>query len=146
MAARMARVRDVTDIACSLPEVDVAGTDERPSFAVRGKTFVFFRGPRKDAVDPDTGEPMEDVICFSVGDLADKEALVEGDGPFFTTPHFNGYRAVLLRERDLRQVTRQELAEVITDAWAARAPKRLARQFLEDSGPPARSGHPPGSG
>jgi hypothetical protein len=53
---------------------------------------------------------------------------------------------VLLRERDLRQVTRQELAEVITDAWAARAPKRLARQFLEDSGPPAGSGHPPGSG
>ena len=62
---------------------------------------MFFRGPRKDAVDPDTGELMEDVVCFHVGDLADKEALVEGDGPFFTTPHFNGYRAVLLRERDL---------------------------------------------
>ncbi len=63
-------------------------------------------------------------------DLADKDALVQAEGPFFTTPHFNGYRAVLLRERDLARVTRDELEEVITDAWLARAPKRLAREFL----------------
>ena len=130
MAARRARVRDITDIARSLPEVEVGGSSTRPAFAVHGKVFVFFRGPRKDAVDPDTGELMEDVVCFHVGDLADKEALVEGDGPFFTTPHFNGYRAVLLRERDLARISRQELAEVVTDAWVARAPKRLAREFL----------------
>lgn len=140
MAARMARVRDITDIARSLPEVEVGGSSARPAFAVHGKVFVFFRGPRKDAVDPDTGELMEDVVCFHVADLADKEALVEGDGPFFTTPHFNGYRAVLLRERDLGLVTRQELEEVITDAWVARAPKRLAKGFLEESGSPAGSG------
>jgi hypothetical protein len=133
MAARMARVQDVSEVAGSLPEVEVAGSSDRPAFSVHGKTFVFFRGPRKDALDPDTGDPMEDVICFHVRDLADKEALVEGDGPFFTTPHFNGYRAVLLRERDLGQVTRQELEEVITDAWAARAPRRLAKEFLGEA-------------
>jgi hypothetical protein len=73
---------------------------------------------------------MDDVICLHVPDLADKDALVQADGPFFTTPHFNGYRAVLLRECDLARVTRDELEEVITDAWLARAPKRLASQFL----------------
>jgi hypothetical protein len=128
-AARRARLDDIRDIALSLPEV-VEGDGERPGYSVRGKTFVFFRAPRPDAVDPDTGERMDDVICLHVPDLADKDALVQADGPFFTTPHFNGYRAVLLRERDLARVTRDELAEVITDAWLARAPKRLASQFL----------------
>ena len=73
---------------------------------------------------------MEDVIAFHVGDLADKEALVQADGPFFTTPHWNGYRAVLLRERHLGQLSRRELEEVITDAWVARAPNRLAKDYL----------------
>jgi hypothetical protein len=128
-AARRARLDDIRDIALSLPEV-VEGDGERPGYSVRGKTFVFFRAPRPDAVDPDTGERMDDVICLHVPDLADKDALVQADGPFFTTPHFNGYRAVLLRECDLARVTRDELEEVITDAWLARAPKRLASQFL----------------
>ena len=129
-AARRARLDDIRDIALSLPEV-VEGDGERPDYSVRGKTFVFFRSPRPDAVDADTGERMDDVICLHVPDLADKDALVQADGPFFTTSHFNGYRAVLLRERDLPRVTRDELEEVITDAWLARAPKRLASQFLD---------------
>jgi hypothetical protein len=130
MATRKARVEDISDIATGLPDVEVGGSSDRPAFAVHGKAFVFFREPRKDAIDPDTGERMDDVIVFMVADLADKEALVESDGPFFTTAHFNGYRAVLLRERDLARISRQELAEVVTDAWVARAPKRLAREFL----------------
>ena len=63
-------------------------------------------------------------------DQSDKEALVEGDGPWFTTPHFDGYNAVLLRRRDLGRLTRAELAEVITDAWSAKAPKRLVAEFF----------------
>ena len=129
---RSARLRDIRAIALSLPEV-VESDGERPAYSVRGKTFVFFRSPRPDAIDPDTGERMDDVICIHVPDLTDKEALVEAEGPFFTTPHFNGYRAVLLRERDLPQVTRDELEELITDAWLARAPKRLAAEFLAGS-------------
>jgi hypothetical protein len=128
-AARKARVDDIRDIALALPEV-VEEDGERPAYSIRGKTFVFFRSPRPDALDAQTGERMDDVICIHVPDLADKDALVEADGPFFTTPHFNGYRAVLLRERDLPRVTRAELEEVVTDAWLARAPKRLANQFL----------------
>jgi hypothetical protein len=127
---RRARLEDIRDCALALPEV-VEGDGERPGYSVRGKTFVFFREPRPDAVDPDTGERMDDVICIYVPDLTDKDALVEADGPFFTTPHFNGYRAVLLRERDVPAVTRDELEEVITDAWLARAPRRLAKEFLD---------------
>jgi hypothetical protein len=100
---------------------------------VAGKSFVFSRGPRGDAVDPDTGERMEDVLVFYVPDLGDKDALVEADGPFFTTPHWDGYKGVLLRERDIGRVTRRELEEVVTDAWLARAPRRLAKEFLGEA-------------
>ena len=105
----------------------------RAAYTVRGKAFVFFRGPRKDAHDPETGEPYTDVIAFHCT-AEDKEALV-GDpaSPWFTTPHWNGYNAVLLLERDLAQVSVDELREVITDAWLARAPKRLAKAFLEEA-------------
>lgn len=122
----MADRADLDEIALALPEV-VRG--DGPSYAVLGKTFVWFREPHKDAVDAETGEPMDDVIVVHVGSPGDKEALVEADGPFFTTPHWNGYRAVLIRERHLGLVDRPELAELVTDAWRARAPKRLVREY-----------------
>ena len=66
MAARRARVRDITDIARRLR--GRGRRVQRPAgLRVHGKVFVFFRGPRKDAVDPDTGELMEDVVCFTSG-------------------------------------------------------------------------------
>ena len=68
---------------------------------------------------------------FRVPDAGAKDALVQSDGPWFTTPHFDGYDAVLLRERDIGELTVAELREVITDAWLSRAPKRLAKAFLE---------------
>lgn len=103
---------------------------DRPAYTVRGRSFVHFREPRADAVDPDTGERMDDVVVVTVPDQGDKEALVAGDGPWFTTPHFDGYNAVLLRLRDVGGITRAELAEVITDAWSARAPRRLVKDHL----------------
>jgi hypothetical protein len=132
--ARKARVTDVEQLALGLPEVtrDPAdpSTPGRPAYQVRGKTFAFFRGPRKDAHDPATGEPYDDVMAFSCT-AEDKEALVgDADSPFFTTPHWNGYNAVLLLERDLGRITVDELREVITDAWLAKAPRRLATEFL----------------
>jgi len=97
---------------------------------VKGKTFVFARGPRKDAFDPATGELYDDVLAFWCS-AEDKEAMVTDDGsPWFTTPHWNGYNAVLLLERDLGRITLAELREVITDAWLTRAPKRLVASFL----------------
>jgi hypothetical protein len=135
MTERRARLEDVGALAMALPQVEQSTSrDGRPAYEVAGKAFVFSREPRPDAVDPATGERMDDVLVFHVPDLTDKDALVAADGPFFTTPHWNGYRAVLLRERDLGRVTRRELEEVITDAWLARAPKRLARQWLAERG------------
>ena len=121
--------QDIEDIALALPEV-VAGTSwgDRPSFLVRGKAFLLWRGPGKDAVDPETGEPMDDVMAIVVPTAEDKEAMLQSAGPWFTTPHFDGYNYVLLRERDLHLLDRDELAEVLTDAWSARAPKRLVKE------------------
>ena len=121
---------DVDALALALPEVTREGTPEHPAYAVRGKKFLLWRGPRKDAVDPETGERLPDVIAIAVPGADDKEALLQSGPPWFTTPHFDGYAYVLVRERDLPHLDEVELAEVITDAWASRAPKRLVKDTL----------------
>src|SRR5262245_50047802 len=97
--SRPARVEDVHELALAMPHVTVyPGTAEKPVYQVGGKSFVFFRNPRPDAVDPETGDRYPDVIVFWVGSEEDKQALVRDDGsPFFTTAHFNGHLSVLLR-------------------------------------------------
>lgn len=133
----MATVDDVHRIAASLPGVEVdEGTAGNPIYTVRRKSFVFFRNPRPDAVDPVTGERYNDVICLWTETLEDKQALVEDPStPFFTTPHFDGYRAVLVRASRLHEIDVDELAEVVTDAWLARAPKRMAAAWLAEHPP-----------
>ena len=132
MTARKAMLADIAEIALSLPEVEEGTSWGNSAYVVRKKSFLHFREPRPDAVDPETGERMQDVIMFAVGDQDDKEALLGSGGPWFTTPHFDGYNAVLLRQRDLGRLTRAELAEVITDAWAAKAPKKLVDEHFSD--------------
>ena len=73
---------------------------------------------------------MPDVIAIVVPGPEDKEALLQSGPPWFTTPHFDGYAYVLVRERDLGDLDHVELAEVVTDAWASRAPKRLVKEHL----------------
>ena len=121
---------DVDDLAMALPEVTNDGTPELPAYAVRGRKFLMWRGLRKDAVDADTGELMPDVIAIVVPGPEDKEALLQSGPPWFTTPHFDGDDYVLVRERDLGDLDLVELAEVVTDAWATRAPKRLVKEHL----------------
>ena len=74
--ARRARVADVHAAATAMPHVTNAGSEERPIYQVGNKSFVFFRNPRPDAFDPETGERYDDVIVFWVGSEADKQALV----------------------------------------------------------------------
>ena len=121
---------DLDGIASALPEVTREGTDDHPTYTVRGKTFVAWRGPRKDAVDPDTGERLPDVIAIVTPGEEDKQAILQLGEPWFTTPHFDGYPHVLVRERDLGRLDYLELAEIVTDAWASRAPAKLVRQHL----------------
>lgn len=118
-----------------MPHVTVWPDRDRAVYQVGGKSFVFFRNPRPDAVDPATGERYDDVIVIWVPSEADKQALVQDpDSPFFTTPHFNGHLSVLVRGSRLGEITRDELAEVIEDAWLSRASKRRAETWLAANG------------
>jgi hypothetical protein len=142
MPSRKARISDVHELAAGMPHVTVeVGTQGNPVYQVGGKSFVFFRTPRPDAVDPRTGERYPDVIVFWVGSEADKLALLSGEGsPFFTTPHFDGHPSVLLRASRVGELTRDELAEVVQDAWLSRASARRASTWLRENGyepPPA---------
>jgi len=130
--SRRARIEDVQEIARAMPHVTVEkGTQDNPVYQVGGKSFVFFRNPRPDAVDPDTGERYDDVIVIWVESEGDKRALVQDEAsPFFTTPHFNGHPSVLLRGSRVGELTRQELLEVIQDAWLSRASARRAQIWL----------------
>lgn len=121
-----------------MPHVTVEyGTGGNPVYQVGGKSFIFFRNPRPDAVDPHTGERYADVIVFWVESEADKQALVQDEAsPFFTTAHFDGHPSVLLRAGQLDGLTRNELAEVVQDAWLSRASARRTATWLR-AHPPA---------
>ncbi|HEX7355896.1 MAG TPA: MmcQ/YjbR family DNA-binding protein [Mycobacteriales bacterium] len=106
-----------------------------PVYQVGGKSFVFFRTPRPDAVDPGTGERYDDVIVIWVRSDAEKQALVQdARSPFFTTAHFDGHLSVLVRASALGRLSRQELVEVIQDAWLTRASPTRATRWLTEHG------------
>jgi hypothetical protein len=131
-AQQVATPTDVDEICMGLPEVEF-GTSwgDRPTYLVRGKGFVLHRKPHRTAVDPVTGELYDDLLVIRTANAADKEALVSDERlPFFTIDHFNGYNAVLVQQSRLHEISREELAEVLTDAWLAQAPKSLAKVFL----------------
>ena len=127
-----ATVDDVHELARSMPGVTVA-EGGKTVYQVSGRSFVFFRTPRPDAFDPDTGERYDDVIVFWVASEEDKQALVLDEStPFFTTPHFAGHPSVLLRGSRIGELQRDELAEIVYDAWLARAGKRAAAKWLAE--------------
>jgi hypothetical protein len=134
-----AGVEDVHELAMAMPHVTVEqGTGDNPVYQVGRKSFVFFRNPRPDAVDPTTGERYPDVIVFWVPSEADKQALVQdGTSPFFTTAHFDGHPSVLLRASRIGELTRVELAEVVQDAWLSQASTRRAAAWLAEHPPPS---------
>lgn len=127
---------DLDELAMSLPHTTKEVSDDgRPSYLVHGKLFCCHRSRRRDAIDPQTGERLDDVLMFRVPDDGMKELLLGDDrGVFFTTPHFDGYPAVLIRIRDLARVDRDELHDMAVEAWLTRAQKRVATAWLEEHG------------
>ena len=115
-----------------MPHVTVTGgTKDNPVYQVGGKSFIFFRNPRPDAVDTDSGERYSDVIVLWVADEAEKQALVQDEStPFFSTTHFDGHPSVLLRACRLGELSLAELQEIVQDAWLARASRHRAEQWL----------------
>ena len=132
----MATMADLDELAMAMPQTTRAVSDEgRPSYLVHGKMFCFHRSRRPDAVDPETGERMSDVLMFRVADLGVKELILsDARGIFFTTPHFNGYPAVLMRIPDLARLDREELRDTVVEAWLTRAQKRVAKAWLGEQG------------
>jgi hypothetical protein len=133
----MATMDDLDELALSLPQTTKEVSDEgRPTYLVHGKMFCFHRTRRRDAVDPETGERLDDVLMFRVADVGVKELLLSDDrGLYFTTPHFDGYPAVLMRITDLARIDREELYELVVEAWLTRAQKRVAKAWLEENAP-----------
>jgi hypothetical protein len=101
---------DVRAIALSLPETVERPSYGTPGFRVKDRLFARLREPG--------------VLVVWVADEGEKDFLIRAEPEkFFTTPHYDGYPSVLVR---LGAVEREELAELLTDAWRVRAPKRLA--------------------
>ncbi|HET7667212.1 MAG TPA: MmcQ/YjbR family DNA-binding protein [Mycobacterium sp.] len=126
----MATWDDVRRIVGGLPET--AEASER-NWRVRKKLIAWERPLRKAdhaALGPDA--PEGDILGARVADEGVKFALIADDpGVYFTTPHFDGYPAVLVRLSDIGVA---ELEELLTEAWLAHAPKTLAKAFLRNNG------------
>jgi hypothetical protein len=136
--SRAARIDDVHELASAMPHVTVVdGSQENPVYQVGGKSFIFFRNPRPDAADPETGERYPDVIVFWVPSEADKRALLDDPwSPFFTTARFDGHPSVLLRAGRVGELSYVELAELVQEAWLSRASARRAANWLASRGQP----------
>ncbi|HMD52044.1 MAG TPA: MmcQ/YjbR family DNA-binding protein [Solirubrobacteraceae bacterium] len=125
----MSSFGDVRRIALSLPETNERSSRGHAFWRVRDKGFVWERPLRPSEIRALGGDaPDGPILGVRVEHLGAKEALLADDpGVYFTTPHFDGFAAVLVR---LEKIGLQELTELIVEAWLCRAPRRLAEQFL----------------
>jgi hypothetical protein len=121
---------DVRRIAFGLPETSEQTRRGLAAWRVRDKLFVWERPLRQsDLRALGDAAPTGPILGARVEHLGAKEALLADDPHvYFTTPHFDGYPAVLVR---LERIGGDELEEVIVQAWLARAPTRLAKAYLE---------------
>ena len=128
----MATWDDVRRIALALPETSERRSRDRPQWRVKDKLFVWERPLRRSDLEALGDQaPSGPILGARVEHLGAKEALLANDeGVFFTTPHFDGYPAILVR---LERIDVEGLDEVIVEAWLARAPKRLVKSYLDDS-------------
>ena len=128
----MAGWDDVRRIALSLPDAGERTSRGHAQWTVKDKLFVWERPLRKSDLEA-LGESAPDgpILGARVEHLVAKEALL-ADNPdvFFTTPHFDGYPAVLVQ---LDRISLDDLNEVIVEAWLVRAPQRLAEQYIESN-------------
>jgi hypothetical protein len=142
---RPATVEDIHVIVRALPGVTqgssrTAGRPGPTVYQVSRRSFLFFRNPRPDAFDPDTGERYSDVIVFWVDSELEKEAiLADASLPFFTTPHFNGHPSVLLRGSRIGELSRDELAGFVEGAWLSRAGPRAVTKWMSERGTAANA-------
>jgi hypothetical protein len=131
MVVHMATWDDVHRLATGLPQtVEGASREGRLDWSVKGKTFAWERPLRRGDLEAlGDAAPEGPVLAARVPDLGAKEALLADEGDwYFTTPHFDGYPAILTR---LDRIPVPELEELLVEAWLSRAPKRLAAEYLD---------------
>lgn len=128
----MASWDDVRELALALPETSEVLSRELRQWRVKDKLFVWERPLRKsDLAALGDEAPDGPILGARVEHLVAKEALLADDPElFFTTPHFDGYPAILVR---LDRIGLEELREVVVEAWLVRAPKRLVATYLDAS-------------
>ena len=127
----MATWRDVRRIALTLPgAAEESSSTGRPHWTVNGKLFTWERPLRRsDLAALGNRAPEGPILGVYTADLELKEVLLASNpAVYFTTPHFDGYPAVLVQ---LEKITASELKDIIVEAWLARAPKRVAAAYLE---------------
>jgi hypothetical protein len=129
--AAMATWEDVERIALALPEATERVSRGTRQWCVKDKLFVWQRPLRKsDLAALGDAAPEGPILGARVEHEGAKRALIESDpGVYFTTPHFDGYPAILAQ---LDAIAVDELTELITEAWLNRAPKRLVDAFLAE--------------
>ena len=132
----MASWEDVAAIANALPEVAEEPSYGERAWKVRKKTFAWERPLRKGEIEalggfePEGTAPIGEILGVRVADEEAKQTLVSSEPEiYFTTSHFDGYPAVLIR---LERIGRAELEELILEAWLSRAPKRVAAAYLAE--------------
>jgi hypothetical protein len=123
---------DVRGIALALPETSERVSRDRCQWLVKDKLFVWERPLRPKEVEAlGAAAPDGPILGARVEHVGAKEALLADDPRiFFTTPHFDGFPAILVR---LDHIAIEDLEEVVTEAWLVRAPRRLVEAYLENS-------------
>jgi hypothetical protein len=134
----MATLEDVAKIALGLPEVAEEPVFGNRAWKVRKKLFVWERPLRQKEVDqlgglePVGAAPDGEILGVRVPGEEAKTALLESEPEvYFTTPHFDGHPSVLVR---LERIPAKDLEEAIVEAWLSRAPKRVAKAWLDERG------------
>jgi hypothetical protein len=129
----MATWDDVQRLALALPETDERISREKRQWRVKDKLFVWERPLRaKEIAELGSDAPDGPILGARVEHVGAKQALSEDDPRvYFTTSHFEGYAAILVR---LDRVALAKLEEVVAEAWLARAPRRLVEAFLAERG------------
>lgn len=136
MVMPMATWDDVSRLALAMPEAVEADMRGNRAWKIADKLFVWERPLRKsDLAALGDAAPDGPILGARVEHLGAKEALIQSEPEiFFTTPHFDGFPAVLIK---LPEIGLEELEEVVIEAWLARAPKRLTKQYLDGLDPPS---------
>ena len=129
----MATFDDVRELALALPETSEGTSRGSMTWVVGGKLFVWERPLRgTDLKALGDAAPDGPILGARVEHEDAKQALIADDpAVFFTTPHFDGYPAILVA---LDRITAEDLREVVVEAWLCRAPKRVVAAYLENDG------------